>query len=118
MSNLALWGFFVACSGVPTGLPQLAQLTAERYFKSWQTGDWDGIYRLEGRNPQSRSVLHRALTDRLLFFHINEVRYADSAAACAVILRWLTPSGTYSETGELYLERHGTDWQVAGYKNF
>jgi hypothetical protein len=115
---LVVGGLLWSCTGEQAGRPQLAQHAAERYFTAWQAGDWDSIYRLEGRAPEERSVLHRALTDRLDFYHINEVRYADSSAACAVTLRWLTPAGTYSETGELYLERHGLEWQVAGYRNF
>lgn len=85
---------------------------------AWQSGDWERIYRLEKSGPERRSVLHRSLSDRLLFYQINEVRYTDSAAACAVTLRWQTPSGTYSETGELYLNRRGTEWRVTGYRNF
>jgi hypothetical protein len=115
---LALCGLLAACAGEPIGLPDLATAAAESYLKAWQAGDWERIYRFEGRGPESRSVLHRALSDRLLFYQVTEVRYADSAAACAVTLRWRTPAGTYSETGELYLHRRGPDWHVAGYRNF
>jgi hypothetical protein len=115
---LALWALVGGCASAPPGLPELAATTAESYLKAWQAGDWDRIYELEARSPESRSVLHKALTDRLLFYHINEVRYADSAAACAVTLRWRTPTGTYSETGELYLHRRGFEWNVVGYRNF
>lgn len=118
LPQLVLWGLLAACANEPPGLPQLAQQAAERYLEAWQAGEWDRIYRYEDRDPASRSVLHKALTDRLDFYHINVVRYADSAAACAVTLRWLTPAGTYSETGELYLERRGADWLVTGYRNF
>lgn len=111
-------GVVTACSGKPPGLPEMAQLQAERYLRAWQTSDWDTIYRFEGSSPRSRSVFHRALSDRLEFYHITEVRFSDSAVACAVTLRWQTAAGTYSETGELYLERHGTEWLVAGYRNF
>lgn len=114
----ALCSLWWGCSGPPAGLPDLATRTAESYLKAWQAGDYERIYRLEDRGPESRSVLHRSLTDRLLFYQINEVRYSDSAAACVVTLRWQSPSGTHSETGELYLHRRGTDWQVAGYRNY
>lgn len=106
------------CTGAPPGLPDLAMRVADSYLKAWQAGDWDSIYRLEDRGPETRSVLHKSLTDRLVFYQINEVRYSDSAAACAVTLRWQTPSGTYSETGELYLHRSNAEWRVAGYRNF
>lgn len=118
LPTLALVSLLWACSGRSVGLPELAQQSAERYLRAWQASDWDLIYRFEGQTPRSRSVFHRALSDRLEFFHISEVRYADSAVACAVTLRWQTPAGTYSETGELYLKRVGTDWLVSGYRNF
>ena len=115
---LALLISLAACGGPPVDMPQLAEATAERYLQAWQSADWDHIYRLEGREPENRSVLHKSLTDRLEFFHITEVRYAESSAVCAVTLRWRSPAGTYSESGELYLQRHGPDWQVWGYRNF
>jgi hypothetical protein len=73
---------------------------------------------MEGKPPEERLALHRSLTDDLEFYAISEVRYTDSAAACALTLRWSTPVGEYTETGELYLEREGLEWQVTGFKSF
>ena len=106
------------CAGEPTGLPDLAGSVAERYLAAWQASQWDDIYRLEGRGPDGEPVLHRALTDSLEFYLISEVRYSDSAAACAVTLRWRTGEGTYSEAGELYLQRHHTDWYITGFRSY
>jgi hypothetical protein len=107
-----------ACAGEPRGLPDFARATAERYLDAWQASRWDTIYKLEGQGPESDPVLHKALTDSLEFYVINEIRYADSSVACAVTLRWRTTGGTYSETGELYLERQHTDWFIKGFRSF
>ena len=111
-------GLFAACAGEPPALPYLAQRTAERYLSAWQAGRWGDIYRLEDRSPNEQSILHEALTDSLEFYAISEVRYADRAVACALTLRWRTDAGTYSESGELYLERRQADWFVTGYRSF
>lgn len=108
-----------SCGGEPIGVPQLAQRSAERYLEAWQKADWNTIYKLQGSPPDSGGpVLHKSLTDRLEFYTISEVRYTDSAAACAVSLRWMTPAGAYNETGELYLERDGLDWRITRFRRF
>jgi len=112
----ALWAW--GCAGEPKGLPDLARSAAERYLDAWQAGRWNTIYRLEGQTPENEPVLHKALTDSLEFYLINEVRYSDSAAACAITLRWRTTDGTYSETGELYLQRQRADWYITGFRSF
>ena len=106
------------CAGEPPGAPELAHQAADRYLSAWQEGDWNRIYEFEGRLPDVPPILHRALTDNLEFYSINEVRYSDSAAACAVTLRWIAPEAEYTETGELYLERVGIDWRVTGFRSF
>jgi hypothetical protein len=108
----------LGCAGEPKRLPDLARFTAERYLNAWQAGRWSTIYQLEGQTPDSDPVLHKALTDSLEFYVINEVRYSDSAAACAITLRWRTTGGTYSETGDLYLQRHHADWFITGFRSF
>lgn len=114
LAVLWTWG----CAGEQRGLPDLARATAERYLEAWQAGKWDTIYRLEGQGPDRDPVLHKALTDSLEFYVINEIRYADSSAACALTLRWHTAGGTYSETGELYLERQQMEWFITGFRSF
>ena len=94
------------------------QGVADRYLTAWQEGDWNRIYEFEGRLPDVRPILHQALTDKLEFYTINEVRYSDSAAACAVTLRWIASEAEYTVTGELYLERVGMDWRVTGFRSF
>ena len=114
MAAVSIWG----CAGEQRGLPDLARATAERYLEAWQAGKWDTIYRLEGQTPEADPVLHKALTDSLEFYLISEIRYSDSAAACAVTLRWHTAGGTYSESGELYLERQHMEWLITGFRSF
>lgn len=107
-----------SCTSQPDTVPELIEASAERYLTTWQERDWDALYRMEGKPPEERLALHRSLTDDLAFYAISEVRYTDSAAACALTLRWSTPVGEYTETGELYLEREGLAWQVTGFKSY
>ena len=108
----------IACTAQPTSVPGLITQTADRYLEAWQSHDWEKLYRMEGKGPEKRPYLHRSLTDRLEWYTINEVRYADSAAACALTLRWRTGGGAYVQTGELYLRRRGTEWRITGFKGF
>jgi len=96
----------------------MVERTAERYITAWQKSDWPTVYRMEGRQPGQRPIMHDALTDSLTFYTINEVRYSDSAAACAVTLHWIIMGRTATEAGELYLTRHGTEWRITGFKSF
>lgn len=106
------------CAGPPRGIPEIVQSTAEQYLEAWQEGDWVKIYRLEEKTPDFSPVLHGALTDQLESYMINEVRYSDSAAACVLTLHWGTDSGVITETGELYLERSGRRWRIAGFRSY
>jgi len=112
--QLILWG----CAAPPRGIPDLVQATADRYLAAWQRGDWDLVYRLEGRTPDRKPLLHLALTDSLAFYTINEVRYSDSAAACAVTLQWQIGGRPVAEAGDLYLVRRGTQWRISGFRSF
>ena len=108
----------VGCQPPPPGLPQIVRGTVERYLAAWQKSDWVRVYRMEGRTPGDRPLLHPALTDSLAFFTVNEIRYSDSAAACAVTLRWLYGRRAVTETGEIYLVRRGLDWRVSDFKSY
>lgn len=90
----------------------------DRYLAAWQESDWVQVYKMEGRDPGLRPLLHHSLTDSLLFYTVNEIRYADSAAACAVTLRWLSGKRAVTETGELYLTRRGVEWRISDFKSF
>ena len=111
---LALTG----CARKPRVLPEIVQSTAEQYLVAWQEGDWVKLYRLEGKTPGLSPVLHGALTDHLESYMINEIRYSDSAAACVLTLHWNTDGGVVTETGELYLERSGARWHIAGFRSY
>lgn len=106
------------CQEAPSGLPQIVRGTADRYLSAWQKSDWAAVYKIEGRTPGERPLLHMALTDSLAFFTINEIRYSDSAAACAVTLRWLAGPRAVSEAGELYLARRGVHWYVTDFRSY
>jgi hypothetical protein len=106
------------CQPPPPGLPQIVRGTVERYLGAWQQSDWARVYRMEGRVPGDRPLLHQALTDSLAFFTVTEIRYSDSAAACAVTLRWHSGHRSTTETGEIYLVRHGVEWRVNDFKSF
>ena len=108
----------MGCAGRPRGLPEIVQSTAEQYLMAWQEGNWVELYRLEEKNPSEQPVLHGALTDHLESYMINEVRYSDSAAACVITLHWATDWGVHTETGELYLERSGARWRIAGFRSY
>lgn len=108
----------LSCQPAPAGLPQIVRGTVDRYLSAWQKSDWASVYAIEGRRPGALPLLHPALTDSLAFYTVNEVRYADSAAACAVTLRWNTGRRAVSETGELYLVRRGVEWYVTGFKTY
>ena len=106
------------CLPAPAGLPQIVRGTVDRYLAAWQKADWATVYRLEGQRPGDRPLLHMALTDSLALFTVSEIRYSDSAAACAVTLRWITGHRAVTEAGELYLARRGVDWYVTGFKSY
>jgi hypothetical protein len=108
----------LSCATPPGGVPDLVIQATEDYLQAWQAQDWARLYQLEGQPPGRGPHLHRALTDRLEFYSVNEVRYSDSAAACALTLRWHTPEGFTTQTGELYLERRGLEWLVTGFRSF
>jgi len=107
-----------ACQPAPASLPQIVRSRVDRYLAAWQKSDWARVYAIEGRTPGDEPLLHLALTDSLAFFTISEIRYTDSAAACAVTLRWLTGKRSVSEAGELYLTRRGVEWYVTDFKSY
>lgn len=104
------------CQAAPAGLPQIVRGRVDGYLSAWQKSDWARVYAIEGREPGDRPLLHQSLTDSLAFFNVAEIRYSDSAAACAVTLRWLSGRHSLTEAGELYLERRGVEWYVTGFK--
>jgi hypothetical protein len=108
----------VGCAAPPAGVPAIVEGTAERYLAAWQKGDWVEVYKMEGRTPDQPSALHDALTDSLVFHTINEVRYSESAAACAVTLHWQISGRLRTEAGELYLARVGPDWRITSFRGF
>lgn len=114
----ALLTVLLGCAAPPSGTPQTVEARVGRYLGAWQRADWTEVYRIEGRQPGERPILHDALTDSLAFYTINEVRYSDSAAACAVTLQWLIIGRPVTEAGEIYLSRTGSNWQVTGFKSF
>lgn len=109
---------FAGCAAPPSQVPQIVESQASRYLIAWQRSDWPEVYRMEGRQPGERPLLHDALTDSLAFFTINEVRYSESAAACAVTLHWEIAGRPVTEAGEIYMARSGDDWRVTKFKSF
>jgi hypothetical protein len=108
----------LGCAGAPSGIPAIVESTADRYLSAWQENDWVEVYTMEGRTPDQPSALHNALTDSLAFFTINEIRYSESAAACAVTLHWQINGRLRAEAGELYLSRVGPDWRITSFRGF
>jgi hypothetical protein len=117
-ASVLLFLALVACQPAPASLPQIVRSKVDRYLSAWQKSDWKRVYAIEGRTPGDEPLLHMALTDSLAFFTVNEIRYTDSAAACAVTLRWLSGKRSVSEAGELYLTRRGLDWYVTDFKSY
>ena len=108
----------VGCAVPPSGIPQIVESETGYYLTAWQQSNWPEVYRIEGRKPGDRPILHDALTDSLAFYTINEIRYSESAAACAVTLHWEIMGRPVTEAGEIYLARTGTEWRVTAFKSY